>query len=141
MPAGAAESAAPVRASLAGAAAECSAAGSAGTRVCGFRFFAKAEGFAQTKIQGEAPRAFRKVDRNNRLAGLRGQIKATVRGGLDTGCAERARAKRRARIEDGILVEILASSDIERNTGLRDEERANSKRVRQAHGSSEKYAM
>jgi len=46
-----------------------------GTCVCRFRFFAEAEGLAQTKIQGEASRAFRKVDRNNRLAGLRGQIK------------------------------------------------------------------
>src|ERR1700687_2863183 len=112
-----------------------------GARVCRFRFFAKAEGLAQTKIQREATRAFRKADRNNRLARLRGQIKATVRGSSDTGCTGRARPKRRARIEDRILVKILASRDIERNTGLRDEERAQPKRVRQGHRSSEKHAM
>src|SRR6267378_1764115 len=112
-----------------------------GTCICRFRFLAKAEGLAQTKIQGEATRAFCKVDRNNRLAGLRGQIKATVRGGFDTNCTGRTRAKRRARVENGILVEILASRDIERNTGLRDEERAQPKHVRQGHRSSKKHAM
>src|SRR3981189_1230722 len=90
------------------AATKCAASTRApGARVCRFRFFAETEGLAQTKIQRKAPRAFRKVDRNNRLAGLRGQIKASVRGGFDTGCTGRARAERRARIEDGILVESL----------------------------------
>src|SRR6202158_4561289 len=124
------------------AATKCAASARApGTCVCRFRFFAKAEGLAQTKIQREAIRAFRKVDRNNRLAGLRGQIKATVRGSLDTGCTGRARAKRRASVEDGILVKILASRDIEGDTGLRDEERTQPERVRQGHRPSEKHAM
>src|SRR5260370_741052 len=96
-----------MRASVARAATKCATSTRPpGTCVCRFRFFAEAEGLAQTKIQGEAPRAFRKVDRNNRLAGLRGQIKATVRGGSDTGCTGRARAKRRARVEDGILGDV-----------------------------------
>src|SRR5258708_22019503 len=108
-----------MRASIAGAtraATKCAASTRApGARVCRFRFFAEPEGLAQTKIQGEAPKAFRKVDRNNRLAGLRGQIKATVRADFDTSCTGHTRAKLRSRVEDGILGEILDSPDIQRN--------------------------
>src|SRR6266403_1739547 len=80
-----------MRASVARAATKCATSTRPpGTCVCRFRFFAEAEGLAQTKIQGEAPRAFRNIDRN---------------------------------------------------TGLCDEERDQPKRVRQGHRSSEKHAM
>src|SRR5712692_5361247 len=110
-------------------------------RIGRLRLLAKSKCFAETKIQSKAPRAFRKVDRNNRLAWLRVQIEATILSSLDaasTGCAG---GECRARIEDGILVKVLPGGDIERNAGLRDEERADSKRVGQAHGAAKKETM
>src|SRR3989454_3249819 len=125
-----------------GAASKCAAStGPTGTRVGRFRLFAEAESLAQTKIQSEAPSAFGKVDRNNRLARLGSQIKATVRSSYDAGSAGRAGTECRARIEEGILVEVLPGGDIERNAGLRDEERADSKPIRQAYRAAKKKTM
>src|SRR5260221_12228010 len=68
------------------AASKCAAStSSAGARIGWLRLLAEAESFAQAKIQSEAPRAFRIVDGDNQLAGLGGQIKATVGRGFDAG--------------------------------------------------------